>query len=103
MKEISKKIGERVKQAREEKGLTQRELAEYLGYSTMGISYFEQGEREMKISDIHRLASYFGKDISFFLSSGVTLFRGNTDDANDNETSKSLSDFDTFLASRKKK
>lgn len=103
MKEISIKIGEKVKQAREEKGLTQKQLGEFLGYSAMGVSYFEQGLREMKITDIHKLASYFGKDISYFLSSGLTLFRADKSGGMDSDTSKSLSDFDNFLANRKNK
>jgi transcriptional regulator with XRE-family HTH domain len=102
MKEISQKIGEKIKEAREEKNMTQKQLGEYLGYSTMGISYFEQGLREVKVSDLQKLSSFFGKDPSFFLSAGLTMFRSDKNSGADQETAKSLSDFDNFLARRKK-
>jgi len=102
MKEISEKIGQRVRQAREEKGLTQKEVGEYLGYSAMGVSYFEQGVREMKISDIHKIARFFGKDVSFFLSPSLTMFRSDKEGGHDEDAIKSLSDFEQFLANRKK-
>ncbi len=103
MKEISKKIGERIKEAREEKGLTQKQLGEFLGYSTMGISYFEQGVREMKVTDIQKLAGYFGKDISFFLSPSLVMFRADKGTGTDGDAAKSFGDFDKFLAKRKAK
>lgn len=103
MKEISKKIGERIREARDEKGLTQKQLGEFLGYSPMGISYFEQGVREMKVSDIQKIAGYFGKDISFFLSPSLTMFRADKGTGMEAGASKSLSDFDAFLAKRKEK
>jgi repressor LexA len=103
MQEISKKIGQRIKEAREEKGLTQKELGEYLGYSAMGISYFEQGVREIKLSDLERLAQFFGRSLSYFLSPGLTIFRADKDSGSDDAAEKSLSDFEAFLASRNKK
>lgn len=102
MEEIKKVIGEKIREAREEKGLTQKELADFLGYSPMGISHFENGIREMKISDIQKIAEYFGKDLAFFLSSGITMFRVDSVGVNDASVSQSLSDFDNFLANRKK-
>ena len=100
MKEISEAIGLKIKQVREEKGLTQKELGEVLGYSPMGVSHFEKGIRELKISDIDKLANFFGKNISFFLSSGATMFRAEN---NSNEDIlDSISSFDKFLIERKK-
>lgn len=103
MKEISQKIGQKIKEVREEKGITQKQLGEYLGYSAMGVSYFEQGVREVKVSDLQKIASFFGKEPSFFLSAGLTIFRADKNSGTDMETSKSLSDFDKFLARRKQK
>lgn len=101
MQEISKKIGQRIKEAREEKGLTQKQLGENLGYSSMGISNFEQGIREIKLTDIHRVASFLGKDVSFFLESSATMFRSDKETGNNGDVKKSLDDFDNFLLNRK--
>src|SRR3989344_3233928 len=103
MKEISKKIGERIKEAREEKGLTQKQLGEFLGYSPMGISYFEQGTREMKVSDLEKLAGFFNKPVSYFLATGLTIFRADGDSHADTGVKDSLDAFDKFLIERKKK
>ena len=34
----------------------------------MGISYLEQGMREMKVTDIQKVASFFGKEFLLSLS-----------------------------------
>lgn len=103
MREILQRIGQRIKETREEKGITQKQLGEYLGYSPMGISYFEQGLREMKVSDLEKLASYFGKEVSFFLSPSLTMFRVEEGGGEDEDTTKSLQDFENFLQQRKRK
>lgn len=102
MKEIATAIGAKLKTAREEKGLTQKELGDFLNYSPMGISHFENGLREMKISDIHKAAEFFGKEPSYFLTPGLTLFRANTVDRSEGVT-ESVAAFDQFLATRNKK
>ena len=100
MEEITKAIGEKIRQAREEKGLTQKELGDFLGYSPMGISHFEKGIRELKLSDLKKLSSFFGKDLSYFFASGRTLFRlGNN--ANQEGVAESLAAFDRHLIERK--
>lgn len=103
MQEISKKVGQKIKEAREEKGLTQKELGEHLGYSAMGISYFEQGVREIKLADLERLAEFFGKSLSYFLSPGLTMFRADKGSGDDSGAEKSRNDFEKYLESRKKK
>lgn len=91
-----------MKETREAKGLTQKELGEFLGYSPMSISYFEQGVREMKISDIHRVAKFFGKEPSYFLSAGLTIFRAEKA-GEDSGMAKSVEAFNKFLMQRQKK
>jgi transcriptional regulator with XRE-family HTH domain len=102
MKEIKRVIGDKIREAREEKQITQKELGDYLGYSHMGISHFEKGIREMKISDIQKIAEYFGKDLSYFLSTGVTMFRVDSN-VQDSSVTESLSAFDRYLIERNKK
>ena len=102
MKEITKAMGEKIKEAREEKGLTQKELGDFLGYSPMGVSHFEKGIRELKFSDLQKLSSYFGKDLSYFLASGQTMFRAGKN-ANQDGVADSLAAFDRHLIERKNK
>lgn len=95
MIEIKKVLGKKIREAREEKGVTQKELGTLLGYSPMGISHFENGIRELKTSDIQKMSEYFGKNISFFLPSSTTFFRA--DQENTSHATQSLKDFDSFL------
>lgn len=95
MKEIKKVLGRRIREAREERKITQKELGEILDYSPMGISHFEKGIRELKVSDIQKLANYFGKDMSFFLQPEVTFFRADFKDSDN--TRKAVKDFEKFL------
>lgn len=60
-------IGSRIKKAREEAGMTQGELGELIGgYSAMAISYFEKGEREIKIDLLSKIAESLSKSIEYF-------------------------------------
>lgn len=43
--------------------ISQKEIAQELNYSPMGISHFEKGRREMKISDIERYCKFIGLEM----------------------------------------
>ncbi len=61
-------IGSKIKKAREEIGMTQAELGERIGgYSSMAISYFEKGEREVKIDVLVKIADSLSRNIEYFL------------------------------------
>lgn len=61
-------IGKRIREARESAGLSQRELAEKIGYeSSTAISYIESGERKVSVIDLEKMAEILGRDIRFFL------------------------------------
>ena len=49
-------IGERIKQARKAKGLTQEELAEKLGCTKQSIAQYEKGRRSPKIDGLIKIA-----------------------------------------------
>src|SRR4051812_13119358 len=100
MKEIQKAIGTKIKEIREEKGITQKELGELLGYSPMGVSYFEKGTRDLKISDLKKLSDFFSKPLSFFLVSDQTLYRANSNAEDNPAIEFSLKKFDDFLDSQ---
>ncbi len=79
MEEIRRVLGKKIRDAREEKGVTQKEVGELLGYSAMGISHFENGIRELRLSDLQKLADFFAKPLSFFFptneASASALYR----------------------------
>src|SRR3989344_9362412 len=96
--EIRRVLGKKIRDAREEKGVTQKELGELLNYSAMGISHFENGIRELKLSDLQRLADFFKKPLSFFFPEEVpvaTFYR--TQRGNNPEVAKSLDRFEKYL------
>lgn len=97
MQELTKPLGAKIKQARKDKGLTQKDLGDYLGYSPMAISHFENGIRELKFSDLSKVATYLNRDLNFFLASGQTLFRVDNQSPEKSEMEKSVADFDRFL------
>jgi len=53
-------IGKNLKMWREKLGYSQEKLAEYLGISRENISYFENGDREIPVKHLEKLANLFG-------------------------------------------
>ena len=63
-------IGERIKQCRLERGMTQKDLAERMGISPICISQYETGKRVPKIETIDRIASAIGVDPAYLSKRG---------------------------------
>lgn len=58
--------------------MTQKELADFLGYSESYISYVENGERKISTDDLQKIAKIFSVDIDFLLEKpNITHFRAN--------------------------
>lgn len=55
--------GERIKEARKRAGLTQKELADKLGISYVGISQWENNQRNPKLETLQRIADALGVDV----------------------------------------
>lgn len=66
--DLYKRIGERIRAAREKKGYTQAEVARVLGYTQTAVSKFERGEREISLVDLRKIANLLGQPMSYFLS-----------------------------------
>lgn len=96
MEEIRKYTGKRIREARKEKAITQRELGKFMGYSPMGVSHFENGIREIKLTDLHKLAGFLKKDLAYFLPEETALFRTDID-VSKPEVKESLDKFNAFL------
>ncbi|MCD8073753.1 MAG: helix-turn-helix domain-containing protein [Lachnospiraceae bacterium] len=57
-------VGERIKKARIEKGISQKKLADSLGVSAAMISQYENGVRKPKKSTLIRIADAIGVDVN---------------------------------------
>jgi transcriptional regulator with XRE-family HTH domain len=64
-------IGARIKQARSELGLSQKELGKLYGCSDVNISEIERGLTGISIPDLERIAEIVGKPITWFLQDEV--------------------------------
>jgi transcriptional regulator with XRE-family HTH domain len=64
---ITRYLALRVKQAREEKGLSQRELSEALDRSKAYISQIEGGRLDTPVIDLLGMAFLFEKPLKYFL------------------------------------
>ena len=58
--DMRKLVGRNVKRIRQEKGLTQEQLAELSGFSQQYLSGLEQGRRNPTIVSIYELATALG-------------------------------------------
>src|SRR5438093_4692145 len=58
-----KTLGQRLAEARKARGLTQEDVAEFLGYSRPTYIAMEKGERPAKADEIIRLAGHFGRSV----------------------------------------
>ncbi|TYQ12878.1 UNVERIFIED_CONTAM: DNA-binding XRE family transcriptional regulator [Acetivibrio alkalicellulosi] len=56
-----------LKQLREEKGLSQKDIAEYLGITRQAIASYELAKREPDYEILHKLADYFGVSADYLL------------------------------------
>ncbi len=61
-----REIGERIKRAREEIGLTQQELAVRLKCTQSALSNYELGKRKLDLTLLIEIAQILNKPIDFF-------------------------------------
>lgn len=53
-------MGEKIRQARERAGLTQRELAQALGVDPSAVSLWESSKNAPTVNNVYRIASILG-------------------------------------------
>ncbi len=63
-----KHVGTIIKGLREEKGLTQQQIADLVLMHRSNYSKVEKGERELSLEAINKIASYFGLTIDHLLN-----------------------------------
>lgn len=59
--------GERLKQLRKERKVSQKELADYLGISVRGYQFYESEDNEPNIRMLIALADFYGVTIDFLV------------------------------------
>ena len=57
----------RIRDLREDRDLTQKQIAEILGMSQTGYSKYETGENDIPTSILIRLADFYGTSIDYLL------------------------------------
>lgn len=66
----SKKIGQRIRQARKEAGLTQKQLGEKLNKTGAAIGFLETGKRKISVDSLEKIAYLVNKPIDYFYEKG---------------------------------
>ena len=66
MEETRRKMGFKLREAREYLELTQQEVAQVLGLPRSAISLIESGERRLETLELKQLAELYGRPISDF-------------------------------------
>jgi transcriptional regulator with XRE-family HTH domain len=61
------KYGNRIAQLRDEKRLTQEELAQKIGINRAALSHYENNRREPDYETLQRIASYFQVSIDYLM------------------------------------
>ena len=72
---VYREIGQRIQQAREERGLTQEELAIKLGCTQSALSNYELGKRRLYLAGLEQIAEILGKPLSYFLELSPERFQ----------------------------
>ena len=57
----------RMKHLREDRDLTQREVATVINKSQQGYSHIEEGRAELKIDDLIKLCRFYGVSSDYFI------------------------------------
>lgn len=57
----------RMRNLREDKDLTQREVAGIINKSQQGYSHIEEGRAELKIDDLIKLCKFYGVSADYFI------------------------------------
>ena len=66
-------MGEQLKKLRKEKGLTQKQVAEYLHVSKSSVGMWEHGDRDPDTSVLSELADFFGVTVDYLLGRESTI------------------------------
>lgn len=72
--DIGKQIGDRIRSARERRGMTQDELGQRIGKTKTAISGYENGKRAIHLTELPELAKALEVPIAYFFGDENALF-----------------------------
>lgn len=67
-----KELGLKIQSAREEKGMSQEQLAHALGCSQSALSNYEKGKRRLYLNQLEKLSEVLDKPIDYFVENLTT-------------------------------
>src|SRR5438132_180836 len=101
-----RRLADRLREAREAKGLKQDDVANYLGVTRPAISQMENGNRKVDAIELARLAKLYGQTLSYFSdeeavneSPGIELLKRTAKELSDKDRAEVLR-FAEFLRQR---
>ena len=66
---LKTRIGARLRQAREDKGLTQEDVAHLLGLTDVGYGAYERGQRLIPVDFLIKITGILDRSVNYFLDS----------------------------------
>ncbi|WP_020603043.1 helix-turn-helix domain-containing protein [Spirosoma spitsbergense] len=68
MEDVKQRVGQRIREARKAKGLTQKELADKISLSVGTVNQYEVGKQNLTIETIQKVANALGVSFDIILS-----------------------------------
>ncbi|MDO8447074.1 MAG: helix-turn-helix transcriptional regulator [Deltaproteobacteria bacterium] len=66
---LYKIVGDKIRKIRNDKGLSQVDLAKHIDHTSASISNIENGEQRIQLADLYKLAEFFEVELSSLLPS----------------------------------
>lgn len=70
---MQKIIGNNISKIRKTQGLTQDNIASYLGVSRVQVSHYERGERTISVADLNKISALLGVELSELFEDDLDL------------------------------
>ena len=95
---MTETIGQKIRQIRRAKSITQKELADFLNCSEAQISHIENGNRKINMDDLEKLSNFLGIEYNSFFKKniGFVNFRHDKNTPADSMSSELLDDFKKY-------
>jgi HTH-type transcriptional regulator/antitoxin HipB len=68
MEDVKQRVGQKIREARKAKGLTQKELADKISLSVGTVNQYEVGKQNLTIETIQKVANALGVSFDIILS-----------------------------------